>query len=50
MSSDSFKDWNKKNSRCESVDHVCIFKNNQIQPTAASLSACSHAHLMTSGL
>lgn len=34
------------NSRCESIYHVCIFDEHQIQPTTSPLSACGHTHLL----
>lgn len=38
------------NSRCESIDHVCIFEEHQVQPTASPLPARGHPHLLPSGL
>lgn len=34
------------NSRCESIYHVCIFDEHQIQPTTSPLSPCGHTHLL----
>lgn len=36
--------------RCETIDHVRVFNNDEIQPAAASLPACGHPHLVTPGL
>lgn len=36
--------------RCETIDHVRVFNNDEIQPPAASLPACGHPHFMTPGL
>lgn len=36
--------------RCETIDHVRIFNNDEIQPPAASLPACGHPHFVTPGL
>lgn len=38
------------NSRGESINHVCIFDEHQVQPTTSPLPACGHTHLLPSAL
>lgn len=42
--------WIRVNSRGESINHVCIFDEHQVQPTTSPLPACGHTHLLPSGL
>lgn len=39
-----------KDSRCEAIDHVRIFNNDEIQPATTSLPSCGHPHFVTPGL
>lgn len=39
-----------KHSRCEAIDHVRIFNNDEIQPATTSLPSCGHPHFVTPGL
>lgn len=40
----------KVDLRGESINHVCIFNEYQIQPTTSPLPACGHAHLLPPSL
>lgn len=45
-----YKHSDALDSRGEAVNHVCIFDEHQIQPTASPLPACGHAHLLPPSL
>lgn len=39
-----------RHSRCEAIDHVRIFNNDEIQPATTSLPSCGHPNFVTPGL